>query len=288
MMPFLAALAGALIVAGLIGLFVGLQPVPERPAAPRRPSRVAGWWKGVSTRTRWLAVAGVVGGFAAAAVTGLLAAVLVVPAATVGLPWLLSAPASRAQLQRLEAMAEWTRSLAGVLTVGAGLEQALVATLRSTPEAIKPEVGRLVARLQARWTTEEALRAFADDLDDATGDLIAAALILGSRRRGAGLANVLEGLAESVADDVKARRQVDADQEKPRTAARNVTLITVVVLAGLALTGENLDPYRTPLGQVILIVLLGLYAAALVWLRRMATPRRIPRFLGAHLREDAS
>ena len=96
-------------------------------------------------------------------------------------------------------MEEWTRSLSGVLTVGIGLEQALVATLRSTPAPINAEVSRLVARLRARWDTETALRAFADELDDATGDLIAANLILGARRRGAGLASVLEGLAESVA-----------------------------------------------------------------------------------------
>ena len=66
------------------------------------------------------------------------------------------------------------------------------------PRRSPPRSHRLVARLRARWDTEEALRAFADELDDATGDLIAANLILGARRRGAGLASVLEGLAESV------------------------------------------------------------------------------------------
>ena len=131
-------------------------------------------------------------------------------------------------------MEEWTRSLSGVLTVGVGLEQALVATLRSTPDPIRPEVTRLVARLRARWATEDALRAFADELDDATGDLIAANLILGARRRGAGLASVLEGLAESVAADVRARREVEADRAKPRATARWVTIITVGVLAVLA------------------------------------------------------
>ena len=69
---------------------------------------------------------------------------------------------------------------------------------------------------------------FADDLDDATGDLVAANLILGARRRGAGLASVLEGLAESVAADVRARREIEADRAKPRATARWVTLITVV------------------------------------------------------------
>lgn len=279
------AVGGALVVAGLIGIVVGSTPVAERKPAPARRRRLAGWWTGVSQQTRWLGVAALVGGVVAAAASGLLVALVAVPAAVLGLRWLLAAPPASHRVERLEAMAEWTRGLSGVLTVGVGLEQALVATLRSTAEPIRPEVGRLVARLRARWATEDALRAFADDLDDATGDLIAAALILGSRRRGAGLASVLDGLAESVAADVTARRQIDADQAKPRTAARNVTLITVVVLAAVALTGENLAPYRTPVGQVVLAVLLTAYAAGLYWLRQMAIPPVLPRFLGAQLRQ---
>ena len=177
-------------------------------------------------------------------------------------------------------MEEWTRSLAGVLTVGVGLEQALIATLRSTPTAIRPEVSRLVARLRARWSTEDALRAFADELDDATGDLVAANLILGARRRGAGLASILESLAESVAADVRARRQIEADRAKPRATARWVTIITVSVLAVLALTGSYIEPYGTPLGQALLALLLTLYVLTLVWMRRMATGATLPRFIG--------
>lgn len=286
MSPLLPALAGALIVAGLIGMAAGLVPVEEAAAAPaRRRLQLVRTWRAIPTRTRWLAAAGLVGGAISYTLTGLLVTLVAMPAAAVGLPWLLDGSPARARVERLEAMAEWTRGLSGVLTVGVGLEQALIATVRSTPSAIKPDVGRLAARLRARWSTEDALRAFADDLDDATGDLIASALILGSRRRGAGLASVLDGLAESVASEVAARRQIEADQAKPRTVGRNVTLITVVVLVALAATGDNLDPYRTPVGQIILSILLAAYAASLVWLRRMSTPRPVPRFLGTHVRE---
>ncbi len=86
-----------------------------------------------------------------------------------GLPLLLTPVGASERIERLEALEEWTRSLAGVLTVGVGLEQALVTTLRSTPAPISAEVHRLVARLRARWVTEDALRAFADELDDSTG-----------------------------------------------------------------------------------------------------------------------
>jgi Flp pilus assembly protein TadB len=272
-------LAGALLVAGVLGLIVGLLPA-EREAG--RPSRAPGPVRRLLSaprRTQLLLLAGVAAGLAAWWVTGWVLAVVLGPLAVLGLPMLLATSPEVRGIQRLEAMEEWTRSLAGVLTVGVGLEQALVATLRSTPEPIAPEVTRLVARLRARWVTEDALRAFADELDDATGDLVAANLILGARRRGAGLASVLEGLAESVAAEVRARRQVEADRAKPRATARWVTIISAAVLVVLAVSGSYVDPYATPIGQVLLVLLLSAYVATLIWMRRMARGEPLPRFL---------
>lgn len=274
MIVIIPALAGALIVAGLIGVVLGLRPsdAPPRRVKPQR-------MRSMARRTRIVLLIGVGVGMLIWLLTGWVLAVLLVPAIVVGLPMLLSSSSTTVQIDRLEAMEEWTRSLSGVLTVGLGLEQALVATMRSTPAAIAPEVTRLVSRLRARWVTEDALRAFADELDDATGDLVAANLILGSRRRGAGLANVLEGLAESVTADVRSRRQVEADRAKPRATARWVTLISTGVLVVLAISGTYVAPYRSPLGQVILISLLSAYVATLIWMKQMAVGHRLPRFL---------
>lgn len=280
MTGLLAALAGALVAAGVLGMIASLRPVPVEPMlGPRLTPALLRQVRVIPTRTRVLALVGVGVGVLVAVVSGWLVAIVAVPLAVVGLPSLLRSPAETAQIERLEAMAEWTRNLAGVLTVGVGLEQALVATLRSTPEPIKPEVSRLVARLRARWSTEDALQEFADELDDATGDLVAAYLILGARRRGAGLASVLHGLAESVAEDVTARRKIEADRAKPRATARNVTLITLGVLGFLAFNGQFMAPYGTPLGQALLAVLLAAYAGALTWLRRMSVGKPLPRFL---------
>lgn len=281
MTALLAALSGALVTAGVLGVIASLRPRPVAPPTnPRRTAALRRRVRKIPTRTGVLALVGFGAGALVAVLSGWLVAVVAIPLAVVGLPSLLRSPAETAQIERLEAMAEWTRNLAGVLTVGVGLEQALVATLRSTPEPIKPEVSRLVARLRARWSTEDALLKFADELDDATGDLVAAYLILGARRRGAGLASVLQGLAESVADDVTARRKVEADRAKPRATARNVTLITLGVLGFLAFNGQFMAPYGTPLGQALLAVLLGAYAGTLVWLRRMSVGEPLPRFLG--------
>lgn len=286
----MAAVSGALLCGGLWLGLTGLRRVPVDPPAPKRLQfRPRTRWGGVSRRTRMLAVAGLVVGVVIALTSGWVIAVVVLPLALAGLPALL-APASTQHIARLEAMEEWTRHLAGILTAGVGLEQALVVTLRATPDPILPEVSTLVGRLHARWPTEDALRAFADDLDDATGDLIAAKLILASDRRGPGLADVLQSLAESVATEVRARRTVEADRAKPRATVRWITLITVVAIGLLALNPAYIAPYRSPLGQAVLALLLGIDVACLVWMRLMTRTPTTPRFIGrrTHLAGEAS
>ena len=120
-----------------------------------------------------------------------------------------------------------------------------------------------------------------DDLDDATGDLVCATLILGARRRGPGLAAVLEDLAASVAEEVRIRRGIEADRAKPRTTARWVTALTFAVLGVLTLDGAYIAPYKTSLGQLALIGFLALYVGCLFWLRQMTRGARTPRFLPA-------
>lgn len=290
MTPLIPGMAAALIVAGAIGVVIGVRGTPEKPAAPTRKRGVPGLSRvpSMTKRSQQLVIVGAGVGLLVAILTGWVVAVILVPAIIAGLPWLLSSPEANDKIERLQAMEEWTRSLSGILTVGTGLEQALIATLRSTPDEIRPEVARLASRLRARWSTEDALRAFADELDDATGDLISANLILAARRRGSGLAAVLEALAESVAADVRARREIEADRAKPRATARAVTFITLGVLGFLALNSDYIEPYRSPLGQIILVTLLALYVATLIWMKRMAIGGKLPRFIGVAAKEAAN
>ena len=277
-----ALVAGAAAAAGLVLAVLGLtRRTPGRPTrAPRLVRAIRRALGGGQGRARQgLLAVGVAGGAVAWLVSGWVVALVVVPAAVIGLPALFRAGRPGTGVDRLEALEEWTRRLAGVLDVGVGLEQAITVNLRSTPAALRDPVQALVARLRARWRTDDALRAFATDLDDPTGDLVAAALILGAQRRGAGLARVLTGLADTVAEEVRMRRQVEADRAKPRTTARAVTVITLVVLALLTANRAYIAPYGDPLGQMVLAALLGTYAGTLVWMTAMARTRPAPRFL---------
>ena len=272
-------LAGAMITGGIALVALGALRGPSPPPRPTRTPQLTGWVSGMPRWQRLGALAALVAGVVAALLTGWVLLVVLLPLAVVGLPVLLAFSDAGPRIARLEAIAEWTRNLSGVLTAGQSLEQALQSSLRSTPEAIRPEVAQLVGRLRARWSTEAALRGFADDLDDATGDLVVAALILGSRKRGDGLTRVLTGLSESVADDVRARRQFEADRAKPRSTARTVTLISAGALVVLAMSGEFLAPYSGVVGQFLLVIYLAAYIGCAVWLRRLASTPAPSRFV---------
>ena len=124
-----------------------------------------------------------------------------------------------------------------------------------------------------------ALQQFANELDDATADLVVAHLLLAERMRGAGLANALEDLAEIIFEEVRVRRQIETDRSKPRSNVRTITIVTLLVLALIPFTGEFMAPYRTPLGQILLTVWLLFYAVLLLWLKRITLGKPAPRIL---------
>jgi Flp pilus assembly protein TadB len=202
--------------------------------------------------------------------------------AVVGLPSLLTtARTANRSIERIEAVEEWARRLADILSVGVGLEQAVTTSVRTVPDPIRSEVTTLTARLNARMPTEQALRLFADDLNDATGDLVVAALLLGHRRRGPGLARTLSSVADAVADEVATRRRIEADRAKPRTTARAVTLITISVACLGMLNREYVEPYGTPLGQLALLAIVGMFVGSLVWMRSLTLGKPQPRLIAS-------
>ncbi|WNV75293.1 type II secretion system F family protein [Geodermatophilus sp. DSM 44513] len=278
----LAGVCGALLVGGLL-LAAHALTAPAATARPPRRRRLpptvhadrqtsrrqrALWVAGgVAAATVWLASGWPVGGVLA----GL---------AVVGVPWLLTQfSAGNAAVERLEALQEWVRRASDVLAAGGGLEQTLIRSARTAPQPIAAEVAALAARLQAHWPTSRALLAFADDLDDAAGDLVVAALLLGAELRGPGLARVLTELAGSLTEEVTMRRKVEADRAKPRANARWLLLITVAAAGLAALNGDYLTPYGTGLGQLVLAVIAALMVGCLLWMRRLTAPAPPVRFL---------
>lgn len=269
----LGGAAAALVVVGIGMILVGLVAAPPRPAATvARFSRVR------HRAPRWVMAAA--SGVGAVAVTGWPALGLAACGAVLFIPAVLRSDTQAVgRIDRAEAVEEWARRVADVLAIGVGLEQALVSAARTAPESIAGEAATLSARIAAGTPTESALRRFADDLDDPSSDLVVAALILAARRRGPGIAVALTALAESVGEEVAARRRIEADRAKPRATARAVSVITVLVLAVGLLNRQYTQPYATTLGQIVLAATLAFFAATLWWMHAMTTGHRQARIL---------
>lgn len=273
----LAAVAGLLVVAGLVLVLAGVRPVWSPAPIRPRTNRVSTWARlsrrpaGPRGRRRDLLLLGsTLVGVVVAAVSGWVVAVVVAPLLALGLPYLLTLPPAR-DIQLLEALDRWVRGLAATLSTGRSVTDSIRLSRRTAPPGIAAEVGMLVTRLDNRWDTHTALQRFADDLDSADADPVVAALILASDRGAVGASTTLRELAESIQDQLKGRRLIETERSKPYVVVRQVTVITLVTLVGIfALSPGFFAAYRTPIGQVVLSVLIVAYIGSLVLLRRRA------------------
>ncbi|WP_031066876.1 type II secretion system F family protein [Streptomyces sp. NRRL WC-3742] len=291
-MMLLYALCGLAVTAGIVALVVwarGSEPVPEE-QEDRNPlaTRLHVLWYGapgaanprmVRLRRLQLPVA-LVGAPLAWLFTGIPLTALLVPLGVFGLPWLFDTTRPDThRIERLEALSEWTQRIADVLLLGVGLNQAIVTSRRTAPAALEEEIGELASRLQARWRPEEALRAFADGVADATADKVLAALVLRAGDSGPGLARALSDMADSVREEVRQRRAIEADRAKHRTTIRWLVGIIVLVVTVGSFNTEYTRPYGTFLGQVVLAVVAALFVAIIAWMRALASHPPVPRLL---------
>ena len=268
-----AATGGILVVLGLT------YKAPDDAAA--KPIRSKRTTPLISSSQRLWGLIGLGVGILLFIYTGWVIMLILAPLAGFTLPMFLSRGDAPQRIARLEALETWTRSLSGLTVAGAGLEQTLTASLPSAPEAIKPQVNSLVARLNARWPTRQALEEFARELDDPTADLIVMHLLLKEQARGAGLAEALDDLAEIIFEEVKVRRQIETDRAKPRTQVRMVAIATLVVLAFLPFAGAYTAAYSTFIGQILLAIWVALFGLLLMWMRSISTGKPAPRLLVA-------
>lgn len=277
MTALLGGFLGVLVAAGCVLAVMGLTPHVARPklAANSRD------WRATVRHLRAEVPDAAIG----AAAGLLLGLVLQLPAlavvgALIGLtapPLFRKQPSARAVV-RGEAIETWVRGMAGLLVGGIGLEEAIRSSLPSTPPPIRPEVARLVARLQAQQPVESALRLWAEEMNDRTADLVAGTLIMGAETRRGGMAQALRGLTESLAEENRTLRRIEADRAGVQMSARLICVVTLGMLVFIS-TGPFGGPYRTPLGQVVL-VLIGLADAALLrWMQSLISLPPRPLFL---------
>jgi Flp pilus assembly protein TadB len=270
-----AALAGALTMTGIVLL---VAEVTRRAPAPGQPPRLTLIAGSIGAARKRLAI-GILAGLIMLAVTRWPVAGLATVGAIMFVPRLTAARAARQRTAKLEGLEQWTRRLSDMLTASRGLEDALAVSAKTAPASIAGPVTALARRLAARVGTEEALRAFANEIDDPAGDRIAAALIIATGRRGGAVHGVLSALAEILAMDIAARREIEAERAQHRTTLRWIVAFVAGFTIFAILNRTYSAPYGTVVGQAVLAVVALLYAAGLGWLHRLGVLPEPGRFL---------
>jgi len=263
----LAIVCGGIGGAGLVLLVVAIRGVPRKPYATG-PGKAERWLRDV---LGWRGALALILGAITLAATGWIVAGVGVALLALGWRSLGGAVSERRTMARLEGLAVWTESLRDTIAGAVGLEQAIPSSLRVAAPTILRPLENLVDRLHTRVPMADALRRFADDLNDPSADLIIAALIINARLRGPGLRDLLGALSGSVREELDMRRKVSAERRSTRRSVQIVVAISVGLALGMAFFNHSyVKVYDSPSGQLVLIFVVALYAAGFIWLRKLA------------------
>lgn len=282
MNAMISALGTTVLIGAIgVGLVAWFMPAPVQPDRP--DSRAEAFIKRMAARfdrTTWAIVgAAAAAGLVIGVLTGALLYLVLLPVAVI-LGRVLLAPQGHAQhTKQLSQMEAWTRSLSGLIVSGAALETALIGSLPNAGPLIRPQVEHLVARIQAGWSTSQALEMLAEEWADPTGDMIVLHLKLAVRQRGPGLARALDDLSEGVSEEIKIRRKVASDRAAPNRQARIISVATIGLLCLIPLLGGPMAAYREPLGQVLYAGLATMTLWLLWMMRQAVAPKPQPRMM---------
>jgi len=213
-------------------------------------------------------------------ITGWPVAALLAGAGALMLPKVIGGSRERARhVARTEAIAGWAEMLRDTLSAAAGLEQAIVTTAVVAPFPIRSEVLALATSLETERLVP-ALRAFANDLADPTGDLVVAALVLAAGHEARKLTDVLGSLAGAARDQAAMQLRIEAGRARIRASTNVVVGSTLFFAVGLLVLNRSyLNPFGTVLGQTVLAAIGLLFAGAFWWLDKMGRPSEPERFL---------
>ncbi|HEX6420539.1 MAG TPA: type II secretion system F family protein [Acidimicrobiales bacterium] len=279
-MIMVAAVLGALCAVGAVTFVAAMRPVvpEERPTRRARSLDLHARFENLVLRLALAVAVGIVVGL----VTRWPMAVLLLGLAGFLAPSLLGGVAEReARLERVEAVAGWAEMLRDTMAGSGGLEQSIIATAGVSPPPIRTEVLRLAARLE-RERLAPALRAFADDLDDPSGDLVVAALVLAADKSPKRLGDLLGRLADSARQEVNMRLRVEAGRARTRTSVKVITVFTTLFAAFLMLFNRKfLAPYDSLVGQGVLGLIGLCFTGSFYWLAQSFKISSEERFLRA-------
>ncbi len=205
--------------------------------------------------TRWLTLAVVVGGFV--------------------MFWgpLLHDTRAEDERRRIEGIAKWLEDLRDTLRGSSmGAEEALEQVALRPPAAIAGPLHTFAHRRRQGFRTEDALADLADELAHPTADAAVAAirLVVGGSTGAGRLYGTVTALSAAARDEVTARERIDRTRAVYQSSMQRLVVIGALLVGYLQLaSGDLLAPYDTAVGQLILVLPLGMWVGCILWLRSL-------------------
>ena len=190
--------------------------------------------------------------------------------------------AERAELAKLEALAQWTESLRDLAQKGAGLESVIPKTSATASDVLAAPLRQLSFRLSVRVPLPQALSMFADEVDHASADLVVGALALAARQRKGRLSRVLSALSASLRDELAQRTKIMRDRNVIRREAAQVAgLSAALVVAASFFAPPSLPSSASTAAELFPLVLAIGFVFVFSRVRKLAEPAKEPRFLSS-------
>ena len=202
-------------------------------------------------------------------------ALLVAAIPGIGRPYIQT----RNEQELVDGIATWTEQLRDTLAGAHGLEQAIVATSVHAPLVLQAHVKKLASFI-GYGSLEDGIRRFGDDLDNSTADFVVAALVTASQHQARDLGMLLTQIAQCARDESKMRSRIWVGRARTRSAIKIIaTVIASFVLGLFTFNRTYLQPYSSIQGQVVLSIILGVFAVSLSLMQSMAKIIEPERFV---------
>lgn len=210
----------------------------------------------------------------------------VVAAGTIALvvvwPKLFAGKSATVDRRRLDGIAKWLEDLRD-LQLGSNLDlvEALTESAKRAPTVIETELSRMAGRLGHHMPLRDALVHLADELDHSVSDTaVASMLFAAGHASGSALQDTFAQLAVTARDELTARDRIDRLRANfERSMRRMLAILGGLVAYMIVVASETVEPYRSPVGQIWLLLPLSIWAISLVWLRNLSRYERAGRFV---------
>ena len=153
-------------------------------------------------------------------------------------------------------------------SVGRSIPQALLEVGLRGPEELRPAFHAAQREWSLTTDLERTISVLKEQLADPTADAACETLLVAAEV-GGDIDSRLAALAEDRRQDLAGRREAEARQSGARFARAFVILVPAgMAIAGLSV-GDGRAAYRTPQGQLLVAVGLGMVAACWWWAGRV-------------------